>query len=144
MLKSGPVSAFALLATAAFTAAGCGGPSEFKNKARPAAPVQLTGVIKDDKLTVSPNKVGAGPLILLISNQTRQAHFVILDFPGTTNDPTVGPINPLDNAKLQDDLEEGSYMVRAGSNAAPAREIKPATLTVGPPRQDSSSKVLLP
>jgi hypothetical protein len=142
MLKCGPAHAFALLATAAFTAAGCGSSSQFKNEPRPPAPVQLTGVIRDDKLTVSPDRVGAGPVILFISNQTQQAHTITLD--GTETQDTVGPVNPLDTAKIQQTLKQGRYTVKAGSAQAVAREIKPATLSVGPQRRDSSNQVLLP
>ena len=49
---------------------GCGGGSDFQNKPRPAVPVELTGVITDSKVTVSPNKVGAGPIVITVSNQT--------------------------------------------------------------------------
>jgi hypothetical protein len=142
MLKCGPVHAFAFLATAAFTAAGCGGSSQFKNEPRPPAPVQLTGVIRDDKLTVSPDRVGAGPVILFISNQTQQAHTITLD--GVETKDTVGPVNPLDTAKIQQTLKQGRYTVKAGSTQAVPREIKPATLSVGPQRRDSSNQVLLP
>ena len=142
MLNSGPVGAFALLATAAFTAAGCGGGHQFKNEPRPPAPVQLTGVIRDDKLTVSPDRVGAGPVILLISNQTQQAHTITLE--GVDTKDTVAPVNPLDTAKIQQTLKQGRYTVRAGSTQAVAHEIKPATLSVGRQRRDSSNQVLLP
>ena len=142
MLKSGQFVAFALLAVAGSTVAGCGGSSDFKNEPRPPAPVQLTGVIRDDKLTVSPNRVGGGPVILIVSNQTQQAHFVT--FEGEDVDDTVGPVNPLDTAKIQTKVQQGSYEVKAGSREATKREIAPATLIVGPDRQDSSGKVLLP
>ena len=33
-------------------------------------PLELTGVIKDDAVTVSPSKLGAGPVLITISNQT--------------------------------------------------------------------------
>ena len=142
ILNSGRFLAFALLATAAFTAAGCGGSSEFKNDPRPPAPVQLTGVIRDDRLTVSPNRVGAGPVIIFISNQTQDAHTITLD--GVDTKDTVGPVNPLDSAKIQQTLKQGSYTVKAGSTKAMAREIAPAKLSVGPQRRDSSNQVLLP
>jgi hypothetical protein len=142
MLKRGPATGAALLATAAMSAAGCGGGSDFKNDPRPPAPVQLTGVITDKGVTVSPNRVGAGPVIILISNQSKQAHTITLDG-GRTLD-TVGPISPLDTGKLQQTLEQGSYKVKAGSSRAQLRELTPGTLTVGPPRKDSSNQVLLP
>src|SRR4051794_24975545 len=142
MLKSGRVLTFALLATAGLAVTGGGGGSDFKNEPRPPAPVQLTGVIQDNKVTVSPNRVGAGPIIIIVSNQTQNAHTLTLDG-GETKD-TVGPINPLDTAKIQQTLKEGSYQLRAGSARAVAKEVKPAKLSVGPQRRDSSNQVLLP
>ena len=142
MLTRGPVTGTALLATAAMTVAGCGGGSDFKNDPRPPAPVQLTGVITEKGVTVSPDRVGAGPVILLISNQSKQARTITLD--GGSSTDTVGPINPLDTARLQQTLERGSYEVKAGSQQAQAKSLKAGTLVVGPPRKDSSDQVLLP
>ncbi len=142
MLTRGPMLGAALLATAAMTAAGCGGSSHFANKPRPPVPVQLTGVITDKGVTISPNRVGAGPIVLLISNQTQQAHTITLD--GESTEDTVGPINPLDTAKLQQTLEQGTYQVKAGSSKALSKELKAGNIEVGPPRKDSSDKVLLP
>jgi hypothetical protein len=124
------------------TAAGCGGGSHFENKPRPPAPIQLTGVITDKGVTVSPNRVGQGPIILLISNQTQEAHTITLD--GQDTKDTVGPINPLDTAKLQQTVAQGTYQVKAGSSKAAAKELKPGNIEVGPPRKSSSSQVLLP
>lgn len=142
MLTRGPSLGTALLAMAAMTAAGCGGGSHFKNNPRPPAPVQLTGVITDKGVTVSPNRVGGGPIVLLISNQTQDAHTITLD--GENTKDTVGPINPLDTAKLQQTVEQGTYQVRAGSSKATVKELKPGKLEVGPPRKSSSGQVLLP
>lgn len=142
MLNSGPVMAFALLAMGGSIFSACGGEEDFKNDPRPAAPIQLTGVITEKGVTVSPDKVGAGPIVLLISNQTDEARTVTLDGAGTTD--TVGPVNPQDVAKLQQTVETGAYVVKAGAAKAVAKELKPATLTVGPPRKSSSDQVLLP
>ena len=142
MLKSGPVMVFALLATGGSIFAGCGGEEDFANDPRPAAPIQLTGVITDKGVTVSPDRVGAGPIILLISNQTDEARTVTLDGGGTTE--RVGPVNPQDVAKLQQTVEMGNYTVKAGSAKAVAKELAPATLRVGKARKSSSDQVLLP
>jgi hypothetical protein len=142
MLTRGPLIGTALLATAAVTATGCGGGSHFENKPRPPAPVQLTGVITDKGVTVSPNRVGAGPVILLISNQTQDAHTITLD--GENTRDTVGPINPLDTAKLQQTVQQGTYQVKAGSSRAAKKELKAGSIDVGPPRKSSSDQVLLP
>src|SRR3954465_1500401 len=130
MLTRGPFVGTALLAMAAITATGCGGGSHFKNDPRPPAPIQLTGVITEKGVTLSPNRVGAGPVIVLISNQTQQAHTITLDGQNTTD--TVGPINPLDTAKLQQTLQQGTYRVKAGSSKAVPKQLKAASLQVGP------------
>jgi hypothetical protein len=122
-------------------AAGCGG-DDFENKPRPAVPVDLTGVIQQNKVTVSPNRVGAGPISITISNQTKDAHTVTLE--GTRVKEQVGPINPLDTATLQKSLAPGDYEVRAGSSAAVPKEIAPATLRVGRARANSNNRLLLP
>jgi hypothetical protein len=121
--------------------AGCGD-KDFKNRPRPAVPVELTGVIQENKVTVSPNKVGAGPILITVSNQTKDAHTLTLE--GSAVRERVGPINPLDTATIQKTLKRGTYEVRAGSSVAVPREIKPATLRIGKPRRNSSDRLLLP
>ena len=133
----------ALLATGltVVLAAGCGS-SDFKNKPRPPVPIELTGVIQEKKVTVSPNRVGAGPILITVSNQTKDAHTLTLE--GESVRERVGPINPLDTATIQKTLRPGNYEVRAGSSVAVAHEIKPATLVIGKQRKDSNNQLLTP
>ena len=119
----------------------CGG-DDFKNRPRPAAALELTGVIQKDKVTVSPSSFGAGPVLLTISNQTKEAHTVTLE--GESLRERVGPINPLDTATIQANVESGTYEVRAGSSQAVVEEIQPAELDVGESRGDSNDQLLLP
>ena len=122
-------------------AAGCGG-EDFKNRPRPPVPTELTGVIQEKKVTVSPNKVGAGPILITVSNQTKEAHTLTLEGEGVRE--RIPPINPLDTATIQKTLKRGTYEVRAGSSVAVAREVAPASLVVGKKRPDSNDKLLLP
>ncbi len=133
----------AVLAAGAFVvlAAGCGD-EDFENKPRPPVPIELTGVIQEKKVTVSPDKVGAGPILITVSNQTKDAHTLTLE--GESVRERVGPINPLDTATIQRTLRPGSYEVRAGSSVAVAHEIKPAMLHIGKARKNSSDRLLLP
>lgn len=121
---------------------GCGGGKDFANNPRPPVPLQLTGVITRQKVTISPNKVGAGPVVITVSNQTGSARTLTLD--GNGIQERVGPINPLDTAQLQKTLKPGTYEVRAGSEAATAGTIAPARLVIGKERASGSDKVLLP
>jgi hypothetical protein len=141
-MKSGWTRDVSLLLAGAALVAGCGGGDKFKNDARPPTPVQLTGVVTDRGVTISPKRVGAGPVILTVSNQTDSAHTITLEGNGTTD--TVGPVNPLATAMLQQTLKQGTYTVKAGSKQATANFIPPGELTVGAPRPSSSDQLLLP
>ena len=129
-------------AIAAVSLTGCGGGKDFANEPRPPVPLQLTGVITKQKVTISPRKVGAGPVVITVSNQTGQSHTLTLDGNGVQE--RVGPINPLDTAQLQKTLKPGKYTVTAGSEQAVKRQIEPATLVIGKERPSASDKVLLP
>ena len=129
------------LAIAAAIVAGCG-EDDFKNEARAPVRVALTGVIQDDEVTVSPAKVGAGPIEITISNQTDAAHSITLE--GDSIVEREGPVAPGDTATIQKTLEPGSYQVKAGSTKAVVKEIRPAILRIGKERANSNNDLLLP
>ena len=122
--------------------AGCGGGKDFANKPRPPVTLDLTGVITKEKVTISPRKIGAGPVSITVSNQSGAKRTLTLD--GNGIQESVGPIEPLSTATLQKTLRPGRYTVKAGSEAATATVIKPATLVIGNERASASDKVLLP
>ena len=129
-------------AVAALTAAGCG-EDDFENEPRSPVPMELTGVIQDDKVTVSPSKnIGAGPFVITISNQTDSEHTITLE--GESIEESVGPVAPLDTATIQRTLAPGTYEVKAGSAKALPKGIAPAALNVGAERENSNSELLLP
>jgi hypothetical protein len=137
----GPVALITTAALGVLPLAACG-QADFKNEPRPATAIELTGVIQRAKVTVSPHKVGAGPVTITISNQTDDPHTLALE--GDRVREVVGPINPLDTATIQKALEPGTYRVRAGSPRAVSKEITPAELTVGKQRKSSANRVGLP
>jgi hypothetical protein len=135
------VRACAALAVAAALMAGCGD-DDFKNEARAPVRLALTGVIQDDKVTVSPAKIGAGPVEITISNQTDRVRTVTLE--GESISERQGPVRPGDTTTIQKTLEPGSYEVRAGSKRAVRKEIQPAVLVIGKERANSNNDLLLP
>jgi hypothetical protein len=135
------VATFAAVAAAALLA-GCG-EDDFENEPRPPVTLELTGVIQEDRLTVSPSRnLGAGPFSILISNQTDAEHTVTLE--GGSIQERVGPVAPDDTVEIKRTLAPGSYEVRAGSARAVRREIQPATLDIGEERKSSNNELLLP
>jgi len=121
--------------------AGCGD-EDFKNEARAPIREALTGVIQDDAVSVSPSKVGAGPVEITISNQTDSAHSITLEGKATVD--RTEPVQPGDTATIQKTLRPGSYEVKAGSSQAVTQEIRPAVLKIGKSRKNSNNDVLLP
>jgi hypothetical protein len=132
---------FAAVAAAALLA-GCG-EDDFENEPRPPVTLELTGVIQEDKLTVSPSRnLGAGTFSILISNQTDAEHTVTLE--GGSIQERVGPVAPDGTVEIKRTLAPGSYEVSAGSARAVRREIQPATLDIGDERRSSNNELLLP
>jgi hypothetical protein len=135
------VVTYAAVAAAAI-AAGCG-EDDFENEPRPPVTMELTGVIQEDKLTISPSRnIGAGPFRILISNQTDAEHTITLE--GGSIIEKVGPVAPLGTEEIQRTLPPGSYEVSAGSLRAVRQEIQPAVLDIGEERKNSNSELLLP
>ena len=135
------VRACAWTALAAAFLASCGG-EDFKNEARAPIREALTGVIQPDEVTVSPSKLGAGPVEITISNQTDDPHSITLE--GNSTVDRAGPVLPGDTATIQKTLKPGSYEVKAGTSKAVTREIRPAVLKIGKKRKNSNNDVLLP
>jgi hypothetical protein len=141
---NGRIRTVALIAGAALLvagAAGCG-KKDFERRAKPPVPIQLSGVITSERVTVSPDRFGSGPIVLLISNQTEQSHTVALEGQGIKE--RVGPINPGDTATLQKTLEAGGYLVKAGSERALPKPLAPARLSVGRRRPTSEDFLTYP
>jgi hypothetical protein len=131
----------AAVLAAGLVIAGCG-EEDFANEPRPPVPVELTGVVQDEGVTVSPSRIGAGPILITVSNQTRNEVVITLEGESITDE--VGPVPPLDTATIQKTLDPGLYEVTAGSDVALPREIRPAELEIGRERPSSSDDVLLP
>lgn len=124
--------------------AGACGSEDFANEPRPPSSVELTGVITEESVTVSPKREGAGPVRITVANQTDRALTVTLE--GDDLEARVGPVAPQDTAEIQKTLASGQYEVRAGSSRAVNIEdqIQPATIEIGPQRKSSSDELLLP
>jgi hypothetical protein len=129
------------LAVAVATVAGCGGGSDYKNEPRPPSPIVVTASINKDAVSVSPKKFGAGPITLIVTNQTGASQQLTVEinsgqagFKGST-----GPINPRDTSQLKADLGRGTYSVHVDGNS-----IRAAKLTVGKERRSAQNDLLQP
>ncbi len=137
------LAALALAGTAGVAA--CGGSEPRKNLNRPPAPITLTGAIHPRRVQISPARVGAGPVTLVISNQTRRTQTVTMETSNPAGSDTIGhkastqPIRPQATGRLTINARRGDYMVHVGD-----RTIAVAHLTVGKRRPSSQNQLLLP
>ncbi len=67
------------IATTLALVAGCGGDSDYANNPRPPAPINVTAAITNSKVSVSPQRFGAGPIVLIVSNQSSRAQEVTFE-----------------------------------------------------------------
>jgi hypothetical protein len=135
-----------LLATVTLVtvAAGCGGDEPRTNLPRPAPLVNMTAAVQDDVIRVSPRTVGAGQIVLIISNQSERAQRVTFrtdELGGSQGGRTASsPLIPArSTGRLRLDAREGRYAVSVADDA-----IRAARVFVGPPRKSGQNRVLLP
>ncbi len=128
----------------ALAAAGCGSTEEYANEPRPPAPINVTAAITEDRVQVSPRRFGAGPIMLIIANQSADSHEVTLE----TDEPAEGkpglrqrtsPVNPRGTAELKVDVTEGTYSVSVESE-----DVRPAAVTVVAARASAQNDLLQP
>ena len=124
--------------------AACGSDPDYANKPRPPTPINISAAISDDRITVSPRRFGAGPIVLLIANQTSRARRVTVESDTLGNkDPGIkqqtAPINPQGTATLKVDMRQGRYMVTVDGQG-----IERTTVRVGRDRPSSSDQLLTP
>jgi len=144
MSRAATASCWAVTLIAGVMTAGCGTEEDYANEPRPPAPITVAASVTDRGISISPDDFGAGPVRLIVSNQTKSAHKVTLETDELGGSQagikqTTSPINPGGTATIKVDVREGTYKVStddAGIDAAP--------LKVGSPRKSSQDELLLP
>ena len=124
-----------LAAGAAALAISACGEDDLENNPRPAAPIEISALINNDGVRLSPAKdVGAGPVTVTISNQSEDPARLV--FEGPTDDSS-DQIIAGGTGSMKLDLAEGEYTVSTG-------ESEGQQLDVGPQRESSQNELLLP
>ena len=124
--------------------AACGDDGgDYANKPRPATPINVTAAISDKKISVSPKEFGAGPVVIIVSNQTGAEQKVTLqteelggDQPGLKQ--STDPIAPRGTGTLKADVREGTYALSASDGP------KAVSFDVGPARKSAQDQLLEP
>jgi hypothetical protein len=129
-------------ALSALASAGCGDSGQaYQNRPKPPAPIVISASIDNTSVDVSPRRFGAGPITLVITNQSSSAQQVTLESADTSKGPgerplQTGPINPRETASVKADVKQGTYALRVG-----AEGVKAARLVVGAQRHSAQNEL---
>jgi hypothetical protein len=116
---------------------------------RPPNPVNLTVYVNDSRVSVSPERVGAGPITFIVTNQASHAEALAISKGGSTLASTA-PINPQGTTQVSVDVKPGEYTIATGARGASDAQlskqsgIRPAAIHIGRERASSSNSVLQP
>ena len=138
--RIGALRGLAIIAVAlpAALGSGCGSDDEARSEERPPAPINISVSLDEERITASPAEFGAGPITLLIANQSGAAQTVTLEGPRLRR--SVGPINPQDTATVRLRVLQGEHTLSTEESSG----LREGTLTVGPPRPSAQNDLLLP
>lgn len=136
----------ALAAASALASCGDDDSDKYANAQRPPRPIVISAAINDRSIQVSPARFGAGPITLIISNQSTASQQVTLeteDDPGGSSPGSkaieTGPINPRETASVKGSVGQGTYTLHVGGD-----EIRGARVVVGKERPSGQNDLLNP
>jgi hypothetical protein len=121
---------------------GCGSENTaYHNEPRPPSPINVTAAITNQRIEVSPRAFGAGPIVLIISNQSSDAQAVTFETDGGEAGirQTTSAINPSGTAQLQIEVRQGRYSLSVEDH-----RIRPASVHVGKQRPSAQNDLLQP
>ena len=136
--------ATATLAATGSVSGACGAETDYANTPRPPSPINVTAAITDDRVRISPRSFGAGPIVLIIANQSRRSQEFTLETDGGPNGPpgirqTSSAVNPRGTAELKVDVEPGAYKLSVKSQG-----VEPAAFRVAKTRPSAQNELLQP
>ena len=145
MLKTTRKTSLALLALTALVFVGCGTKERTANELRPPVPIQLNASLMPKKISLSPNRIGGGPVTLIVSNLTASEQRVTFgaNSPSGTSDLRIdsqsATIAPNNTASMKADLTDGTYSLSVEGDAIPA-----SILRVSGERPSAQNDLMLP
>ncbi len=134
----------ALLSLALLGLGGCGSSGGYANTPRPPAPANVGVAVTNTRVLISPDRIGAGPVVLLVANESSRSRDVVVDGSGggsacVSAPASTGPINPQGTARVSIGLVRGTCAVGVRDGGPDA-----AHLSVGPERTSAQADLLQP
>ncbi|MGI8594586.1 MAG: hypothetical protein ACR2ML_09540 [Solirubrobacteraceae bacterium] len=159
------MAALAATAASVVVLAACGEDDDYKSCLRPPSTVNVSAAITESSVSLSPPQLGAGPIVMIVTNQSGASQVATLEADELASKPgrgqgsttsaegcppaqeprgglrqSTGPINPQDTAQLKVVVQQNrTYTLKTDDDA-----ISPGRLQVTKERGSAQSKVLQP
>jgi len=116
-----PLRALACAAGVALVLAGCGSGKAYKNDPRPPAPINITAFVGPKRVSVSPASFGAGPIVVIVTNQSDTSQEVTFQNGGgsctkSTDVCQSALVGPGETGQLKLNVHSGAYQVKVGDD----------------------------
>lgn len=142
----------ALIGGCVLAVAACGSTGgKAASASRPATPVNLTVYVNNQRVSVSPASVGAGPVVFIVTNQAKTAQALSVSPAGGGHTlARTAPINPQGTTQFSVDFHPGTYTISIASPGSTdaalsvTPPIRPASIHIGRQRGSSSGQLLQP
>jgi hypothetical protein len=120
--------------------AGCGTAARlsFKGHGRPATPIDVSVYVGDGRVSFDPRRLTAGPIELLVANESARARMVVVTLPNGRVVARTPKVQPGGTAQLKTTLTRSAYEVRASGARSGS------LLTVRRPARSGNADLLQP
>jgi hypothetical protein len=140
-------NAIGVMAVTAAAVCGCASSPKYANHPRPALPLNLTVIVNNSGVSVSPDSVSGGQATFTITNQSQnQAEGLSIEAAGTGQElAKVPPINPQGATQVTVNLAANTdYALIPTTNGSTNAALKTARVSVGADRSGSRNVLLTP
>jgi hypothetical protein len=120
--------------------AGCGAAARLESKgdSRPASPIDVSVYVGDGRLAFDPRRITAGPVELLVVNQSTHPRKVAVALPDGRVVAHTPKVEPGSSAQLKTTLTRNAYEVKIEGRGSGSR------LTVERPARSGNDELLQP
>jgi hypothetical protein len=139
------------LALSALVLSACGSAGgQSASLPRPPDPINMTVFVNDSRVSVSPTRVGAGPITFIVTNQASRAESLAISKANGSTLASTAPINPQGTTQVSVDFKPGEYTITTGprgrndAQRSKQSSIRPASIHIGRERESSGSALLQP
>jgi hypothetical protein len=136
---------------AAFVISGCGGTGgSAPTEPRSPSPVNLSVYVNDSHISVSPSRIGAGPVIFIVTNQASKSEGLAISKSGHSPPiASTAPINPQGTTQVSVNVRPGDYTIATAAHGTDAQlskqsAIRSASIHIGRERENADNELLQP